>query len=1226
MASLSELTGSVFGSMTALDLLLHLVLKSSVFMVIGLSITSLTMRKSAASRHLVWMLAFSALALTPVLARLWPSEPVLIGDTAVQTNPLKQSKGDESGELPEFIVQQLQQRESGVSSSSGTAGETQMLESVTGAENQSLTPNDPEFEPDSHTNISWAERFQPWTPLLLGTWMSGVTALLSLLVIGQLELKKSRHGFQRVTNNRLLTVLKETVNDLGIKRAVALYHSSQQSIPMTWGVFSPAIWLPSSADDWSDERLRMVLLHELAHVRRLDCLWQAFALVTVIVHWFNPLVWFAAVKLRRECEQACDDVVLSFGVPGSDYAAQLLDISTGGRRGVLAMCAGLAMARTHGLTGRVQAIVDEDRNRSRVSRAAFVAFVITTVTLAVPVTLLTNVTFEARAAEVKVLQQVRATQPPDAVQRLEPQRKQHTVLLSDGSTFGLSVTHQPFVDAAIRLVESASVEVKSTSPVVPEVNVTLTLHTPQHIRSGHEGSDVMATEIIVGTRDVLGPNHILVRTGKQFRVFAKYQFADWVAFHSELVRLQHHSSPVIAKKSGEWSKPVNGLAACLNVDPRLGVLLELRNRSDANSMNIPVNVDRLEFRLFDSNGIERPELLLPMETTFGRTGDIRIPFGSPLKIPPNSSVGIVGWSETGVMLVFYNPEWLGKNNNGQEYSLGVKIEAPQTNGREAWHGILNVPPVPVRFIRHEQRTGGTIEQRRYSIRDATGPARLDSLNSVFPQRASLTFSLSDHTNEMVVRGPASQVAFAGQVINALNSAKSHNSDSTADAAPNTSGPPWGEAIEGIRIRARPESSTWSMNSSPEFQLDVRNDSETDFFFVRNAKACSLEIDGRWYWQRRTTERGLSLKSGDAQNRVIILPIGESQKWIDKLRGTPLQLSAGRHTLRVALACDREFPSREPVSNPVEFVILPDDAVSAEAPTEPRSRIYSFKPDADKSSVSLVADENTVPGREFLGAPTMSHDENWVVFDATEGRTFSQTHLVKVAVAGPDKGEVVDLGFGVCGVFSPDDTQIAFFLNNNVPSGEERGIWVMDADGSNRRRVTNGCHPHWSPDGKSLLTVTSFRSPRQLTLVEVATGKRTWLLRNEIVLGQPAWSPDGEQIAITVKDDDDRVMCLFKPTREPTDRQELWRQPFSQKYEETWPDWSPDGKSVVFTVWDRKAGGIVVCDVTAESGERPQRVNSIPHTTSIRDCQWTTDGKRILFATDSEAIHALATAL
>ena len=64
---------------------------------------------------------------------------------------------------------------------------------------------------------------------------------------------------------------------------------------------------------------------------------------------------------------------------------------------------------------------------------------------------------------------------------------------------------------------------------------------------------------------------------------------------------------------------------------------------------------------------------------------------------------------------------------------------------------------------------------------------------------------------------------------------------------------------------------------------------------------------------------------------------------------------------------------------------------------------------------------------------------------------------------------------------------------------------MDVDGKNRRRVTNGCHPHWSPDGKSLLTVTSFRSPRQLTLVDVATGKRTRLLKNEIVLGQPAWN-------------------------------------------------------------------------------------------------------------------------
>lgn len=288
-----------------------------------------------------------------------------------------------------------------------------------------------------------------------------------------------------------------------------------------------------------------------------------------------------------------------------------------------------------------------------------------------------------------------------------------------------------------------------------------------------------------------------------------------------------------------------------------------------------------------------------------------------------------------------------------------------------------------------------------------------------------------------------------------------------------------------------------------------------------------------------------------------------------------------------------------------------------------SRIYAFRPFTDGASLSLIADENTIADHGFLGAPTMSRDGNWVLFDATKGRSFAKTRLTKIAVAGPDDGKVVDLGYGVCGSFSPDGTQIAFFLNNNAPSGEERGIWVMDADGKNRHRVTTGCHPHWSPDGKSLLTVTSFRSPRQLVLVEVATGTRTRLLRNEVVLGQPAWSPDGKKIAITVKDGDDRVLCLFKPEVESIDRKELWRHTWNDQYEETWPDWSHDGKSIVFTAWDSDAGGVLIVDPTAKLGTKPQNAGVAPAET-VRDSCWTADKKRILFASASKALHARAT--
>ncbi len=86
---------------------------------------------------------------------------------------------------------------------------------------------------------------------------------------------------------------------------------------MTCGAWHPVLLLPDAAENWPLERRRVVLLHELAHIKRLDWLTQTLAYIAGSLHWFNPLVWLAARRMRVEREQACDDLVLPqrFRVP-----------------------------------------------------------------------------------------------------------------------------------------------------------------------------------------------------------------------------------------------------------------------------------------------------------------------------------------------------------------------------------------------------------------------------------------------------------------------------------------------------------------------------------------------------------------------------------------------------------------------------------------------------------------------------------------------------------------------------------------------------------------------------------------------------------------------------------------------------------------------------------------------------------------------------------------------
>src|SRR5205823_7424868 len=79
----------------------------------------------------------------------------------------------------------------------------------------------------------------------------------------------------------------------GILHTVEVLETSTGTMPMTFGIVRPAVFMPLDAAEWSEERRRMVLLHELAHVRRGDAATQWLARMALILNWWNPLAWTA---------------------------------------------------------------------------------------------------------------------------------------------------------------------------------------------------------------------------------------------------------------------------------------------------------------------------------------------------------------------------------------------------------------------------------------------------------------------------------------------------------------------------------------------------------------------------------------------------------------------------------------------------------------------------------------------------------------------------------------------------------------------------------------------------------------------------------------------------------------------------------------------------------------------------------------------------------------------
>jgi beta-lactamase regulating signal transducer with metallopeptidase domain len=156
----------------------------------------------------------------------------------------------------------------------------------------------------------------------------------------------------------------EAAKQAAAGRPVEVLASSEFDSPAVTGLLRPTIVVPHAALDWPLERCRLVLVHELAHVRRRDVLVQAVADVACALHWCNPLVWICARRLRVEREIAADDAVLAAGVRPSRYAEELVAVATS----VPTPSAALAMAERSSLEARVVSIL-----ASRLARAPLAA-------------------------------------------------------------------------------------------------------------------------------------------------------------------------------------------------------------------------------------------------------------------------------------------------------------------------------------------------------------------------------------------------------------------------------------------------------------------------------------------------------------------------------------------------------------------------------------------------------------------------------------------------------------------------------------------------------------------------------------------------------------------------------------------------------------------------------------------------------------------------------------
>jgi TonB family protein len=298
-------------------LLAGLVIRSSVMLLAGLLLTRLLHRRSAALRHRVLAVSLAAAVLVGPLSLVLSIWTVPLPDlvSSAADVPLTSARSDRRAESPPAAARR---------SAASTAG-----------------PAVPPVE-----------------TIALSAWLAGALVFAAVVMVGLASVARITARASDVAEIRWRGALDALCARFGVTRQVRLARTTSSDVLATWGWRSPRVLLPCDACSWSDDRIHVVLCHELAHIRRNDWLVQVGVEFVRALFWFNPLAWIACTRLRRESELACDDEVLGAGVGGRDYAAQLVALARQFRRRGPVWLSAMPMAHPSTLERRIRAMLN----------------------------------------------------------------------------------------------------------------------------------------------------------------------------------------------------------------------------------------------------------------------------------------------------------------------------------------------------------------------------------------------------------------------------------------------------------------------------------------------------------------------------------------------------------------------------------------------------------------------------------------------------------------------------------------------------------------------------------------------------------------------------------------------------------------------------------------------------------------------------------------------------
>lgn len=192
--------------------------------------------------------------------------------------------------------------------------------------------------------ISWLEKVEAWKQEYAGwiasLYFAGIVIQFLSLILAWVKTRALGKAEPLLEDPVWIARLNALRKQLNIVKNVTLHVSERIKVPVTAGYLKPVILLPvAMVSRLSPEQVESILLHELAHIKRLDYLWNIVQKVIESILFFNPFVWLIVKEIHKEREYCCDEIVVSKTSDPLTYAKALLQLEVQVKYNELAMAA-----------------------------------------------------------------------------------------------------------------------------------------------------------------------------------------------------------------------------------------------------------------------------------------------------------------------------------------------------------------------------------------------------------------------------------------------------------------------------------------------------------------------------------------------------------------------------------------------------------------------------------------------------------------------------------------------------------------------------------------------------------------------------------------------------------------------------------------------------------------------------------------------------------------------